>query len=772
MSRSLSVWRLVLVAGLALLAAAERSARAQGIAGPRSTEQYPIDDLLPHGDAASWSKVITTIVAPETWQQAGGLGSIMAIPPELPNSLVIDNRSEVHKQIAELLERVRRAIRESTPQRAPPICGQIGLTQGEAKVYRALQSPAQLEFIDTPLADVLQYLQDYHKIVVRMDKPALENGGIKGDTPVTTNLRGVALRSALRLMLTESTLTYDISDGVLWITTLEGTQESLVTRLYAVDELVETREAGGLKELQCDGLIRTIIATIAPGTWHSAGGRGTISAINRGPARSLVVCQTQQVHSEIADLLATMRRLAEGEPLTNAAEEEILKALHSRAQLEFVETPLQDVIDYLKDYHHIEIQLDVGVVADSPVTVNLKGVTLQSALRLVLREMGLEYQISDGVLLVTTPERRAGCYRATVHSVADLQDMARETRPRPAALEDLVRVVSVCIAPKGWHTADGRGAVVPYFAGRHPCLVVYHNAIVNERVAGLLHALRAASAEKQAAAGHSPAGNTAAAVPRIQETLAALNAPTTVDFYDMPVSDVAQYLRDHDKISIQFDRRAIEDEGISISTPVIFKAHDTRLSVLLAELLGKVKLTYVVCNEGIQITTPAAAKKWLYTAVYPLDKTLQRVPGVTQPEQAAEKITSSIVPKTWPAAGGPGTIAGLSLGNWRALVVTQTYDVHQQIADLLGRPGIHADGILPYAGRVRQAAPSPKKPEKKSLPSRERPTHPVPPANDPFGDVPSKPSVNPPLDDPFAPSPNPEKTMPPKHAEDPFGTHN
>ena len=93
------------------------------------------------------------------------------------------------------------------------------------------------------------------------------------------------------------------------------------------------------------------------------------------------------------------------------AEKKINDALKSPTQLEFIETPLQDVIDYLKDYHGIEIQLDkksldeMSIGTDTPVTKNLKGISLRSALRLMLRELGLTYVIQDEVLLITTPKR-------------------------------------------------------------------------------------------------------------------------------------------------------------------------------------------------------------------------------------------------------------------------------------------------------------------------------------------------------------------------------
>ena len=110
----------------------------------------------------------------------------------------------------------------------------------------------------------------------------------------------------------------------------------------------------------------------------------------------------------------------------NSAEKRIEAALKSPTDMEFVELPLDQVIDYLKDYHQIEIQLDktamddVGIETDTPVTKNLKGITLRSGLRLMLRELKLTYVIQDEVLLITTPETAEAHLTTKVYPVADL----------------------------------------------------------------------------------------------------------------------------------------------------------------------------------------------------------------------------------------------------------------------------------------------------------------------------------------------------------------
>lgn len=107
-------------------------------------------------------------------------------------------------------------------------------------------------------------------------------------------------------------------------------------------------------------------------------------------------------------------------------EAKIIKALDDVTELEFVETPLADVIDFLKARHAIEIQLDhkaltdANVALDTPVTKNLKGISLRSALRLLLRDLDLKYVIQDEVLMISTKDVADDLTKPKVYPVADL----------------------------------------------------------------------------------------------------------------------------------------------------------------------------------------------------------------------------------------------------------------------------------------------------------------------------------------------------------------
>jgi Mg-chelatase subunit ChlD/uncharacterized membrane protein YgcG len=119
--------------------------------------------------------------------------------------------------------------------------GSIDLAQAgpaEQRIFKELDNVTRLEFIETPLADVVEYLKDTHQIPIEIDNKALDDVGLSTDVPVTRNLSGVTLRSALRLMLRELELTYMIQDEVLLITTPEEAETQLVTKVYPVADLV------------------------------------------------------------------------------------------------------------------------------------------------------------------------------------------------------------------------------------------------------------------------------------------------------------------------------------------------------------------------------------------------------------------------------------------------------------------------------------------------------------------------------------------------------
>jgi len=109
---------------------------------------------------------------------------------------------------------------------------------GEKKIDEALKSPTAIEFVETPLRDVIDYLRDLHKVEIQLDMRELEGMGINGDTPVTVNLKGISLRSALKLLLDNLGLKFVVHDEVLLVTSkAKAEEEFLTTKVYPVADL-------------------------------------------------------------------------------------------------------------------------------------------------------------------------------------------------------------------------------------------------------------------------------------------------------------------------------------------------------------------------------------------------------------------------------------------------------------------------------------------------------------------------------------------------------
>lgn len=177
------------------------------------------------------------------------------------------------------------------------------------KIEAALEEPTQLEFVETPLSDAMDFISDYHSIPVRLDGKKIEELGIALDMPVNANVQGIPLRSGLNLLLRGSGLTWVVQDDVLWITSVEAAEAMFSVRVYPVRDLVRTPESvlNDKRNVQADyePLIEAVEGSVAPPSWAEQGGTGTITAFPF--AESLVIYQTYHGHREVQRLLSALR---------------------------------------------------------------------------------------------------------------------------------------------------------------------------------------------------------------------------------------------------------------------------------------------------------------------------------------------------------------------------------------------------------------------------------------------------------------------------------
>ncbi|MGA2502120.1 MAG: hypothetical protein ABSH20_30620 [Tepidisphaeraceae bacterium] len=115
-------------------------------------------------------------------------------------------------------------------------------------------------------------------------------------------------------------------------------------------------------------------------------------------------------------------------PGLQGGEKAILKALKEKTALDFVQLPLTDVADFLSEKHHIPIKLDTSALKDAnvdsstSVTCRLAGISLRSALEIILDDLQLKWTIHHDVLMITTPQKAESdeCMYTKAYDVADL----------------------------------------------------------------------------------------------------------------------------------------------------------------------------------------------------------------------------------------------------------------------------------------------------------------------------------------------------------------
>lgn len=182
----------------------------------------------------------------------------------------------------------------------------------------------------------------------------------------------------------------------------------------------------------------------------------------------------------------------------SAAEKNILAALEQPTECDFTQTPLTDVMDYFSSKHAIEIQIDSKALSENgidesvPVTKHLKNVSLKSALRRILAELGITFVIRDEVLLITLNNEADAWLVTRTYPVGDLVAAAQDE----ASFKSLLEAITTTVGPGFWDDAGGPGnakIVAPVKS-----LVISQSYGTHEKILDLLRSLRAAKAKQEA----------------------------------------------------------------------------------------------------------------------------------------------------------------------------------------------------------------------------------------------------------------------------------
>src|SRR5262249_42407664 len=95
-----------------------------------------------------------------------------------------------------------------------------------------------------------------------------------------------------------------------------------------------------------------------------------------------------------------------------------------------------------------------------------------------------------------------------------------------------------------------------------------------------------------------------------------LDEPITADFRDATLRQIIAELRDLTGLNMVIDEAAAKEDGIDLDQADAFQAEDVSLKSVLKSWLRKSRLTYVIQDGVLQITTERKARQTLVQKTY------------------------------------------------------------------------------------------------------------------------------------------------------------
>jgi type II secretory pathway component GspD/PulD (secretin) len=203
----------------------------------------------------------------------------------------------------------------------------VQLTAKEKEILKTLSTPISVDFKNSRLQDVLEYLRTYTGANILIDEQALKDAEASYDTPVTLKVRNLSLRTVLRKVLGDIGMTYVVKDEVIQATSAQRAKELMVVRRYYIGDLLANM-TGGMGLTLPSPLLAGVISPLNPfnqaaqearaasfaqaakqliemiensvdtQSWQVNGGNGSITF--NAPSMSLVIKQSAEVHAMLS----------------------------------------------------------------------------------------------------------------------------------------------------------------------------------------------------------------------------------------------------------------------------------------------------------------------------------------------------------------------------------------------------------------------------------------------------------------------------------------
>lgn len=365
----------------------------------------------------------------------------------------------------------------ATKKKIPEISDEPKTVDPATLMPKKLAARATVDFSDSSLREVLDWLRDEQGLVVLLEKNALAEKGILLSDPIADQLNDAPIYLLLN-RLRSLGLDWYFENEILHITTTEIAEEQLQLQSYNIGDLFDA----GYDE---DSLTDAVTTTVKPESWQEIGGLGVYQTLGD----VVFVRQTGDIQRQVQGLFTALRKHGRQtfsyDPPANL---QLQQKLMENVSVNFKETPLEDAVKTLAAEAKVDMRLDKpdllkqGIREREPITLSLTDRKLETALRAMLLDLKLTWVLQDGVLWITSVNKAEKIMKTAVY---DVRDLCREDNESDA----LYDAISSQTNPELWEVRSGPGQLNFPQAGT---LVVYAQDQLHQEVLGLLETFRTA----------------------------------------------------------------------------------------------------------------------------------------------------------------------------------------------------------------------------------------------------------------------------------------
>ncbi len=265
-----------------------------------SQTHYKVNDLV--GDdtqtLGELGALVRRMIAPGSWQQVGGKGSMVVGSGEL----LVAQSQPVKSQILDFCEKLR--VARGLPLKSRYDASRFVLNTREDKVREMLGRPINANFaVPTSLAEAVKWLRHATDAMIVIDHAALARDG----TSAESECEGLAVNKPLEKLLDELTGSADltwrvIDERTIEITTRSAALEQMDVEFYPVRDLASSADAG-------EKLIGQVRSQVEPQFWGDAVDQAAQhgAMVFDKPSGALIVRAPQRTQALVETQLTALR---------------------------------------------------------------------------------------------------------------------------------------------------------------------------------------------------------------------------------------------------------------------------------------------------------------------------------------------------------------------------------------------------------------------------------------------------------------------------------